>query len=83
MTPCARSNAARPHVSTPTLNTLSRLPVTFGLIGACVAVYLAVAIAGQAYGYPLNVGLVTQPSEVLARGAIVRLKLPVAVAARR
>jgi rhomboid protease GluP len=50
--------------------------VTFGLIGACVAVYLAVAIAGQGYGYPLNVGLVTQPSEVLARGALV----PAAVA---
>ncbi|HEX5700617.1 MAG TPA: rhomboid family intramembrane serine protease, partial [Rubrobacter sp.] len=58
------------------MNTLSRLPVTFGLIGACVAVYLAVAIAGQGYGYPLNVGLVTQPSEVLARGALV----PAAVA---
>ena len=58
------------------MNTLSRLPVTFGLIGACVAVYLAVAIAGQGYGYPLNVGLVTQPPEVLARGALV----PAAVA---
>jgi rhomboid protease GluP len=53
------------------LNSLSRLPVTFGLIGACVAVYLAVAFAGQSYGYPLNVGLVTQPTEVLARGALV------------
>jgi rhomboid protease GluP len=53
------------------LNSLSRLPVTFGLIGACVAVYLAVAFAGQSYGYPLNVGLVTQPPEVLARGALV------------
>ena len=41
-----------------------------------MAVYLAVAIAGQGYGYPLNVGLVTQPSEVLARGALV----PAAVA---
>ena len=49
------------------MNTLSRLPVTFGLIGACVAVYIAVAVAGQSYGYPLNVGLVTQPPEVLAR----------------
>ena len=41
-----------------------------------MAVYLAVAIAGQGYGYPLNVGLVTQPPEVLARGALV----PAAVA---
>ena len=45
--------------------------MTFGLIGACVAVYLAVAFAGQSYGYPLNVGLVTQPSEVLGGGALV------------
>jgi rhomboid protease GluP len=58
------------------LNTISRLPVTFGLIAACVTVYVAVAIAGQGYGYPLNVGMVTQPSEVLARGALV----PAAVA---
>ncbi|HWS80401.1 MAG TPA: rhomboid family intramembrane serine protease [Rubrobacter sp.] len=58
------------------MNTLSRLPVTFGLIAACVTVYAAVAIAGQGYGYPLNVGLVTQPPEVLARGALV----PAAVA---
>jgi rhomboid protease GluP len=53
------------------LNDLSRLPVTFGIIGACVVVYVAVAIAGQDYGYPLNVGLVTQPAEVLAQGALV------------
>lgn len=52
------------------MNNLSRLPVTFGLITACVIVYLAVAVAGQGYGYPLNVGLVTQPPEVLARGAL-------------
>ena len=58
------------------MNDLSRLPVTFGLIGACVTVYIAVAIAGQGYGYPLNVGLVTQPSEVLGQGALV----PAAVA---
>jgi len=61
------------------LNDLSRLPVTFGLIGSCVAVYVAVAIAGQGYGFPLNVGLVTQPSEVLAQGALV----PAAVARGR
>ncbi|HEX5912179.1 MAG TPA: hypothetical protein VFY54_03495, partial [Rubrobacter sp.] len=58
------------------MNDLSRLPVTFGLIAACVTVYVAVAIAGQGYGYPLNVGLVTQPPAVLARGALV----PAAVA---
>ena len=58
------------------MNDLSRLPVTFGLIAACVAVYVAVALAGQSYGYPLNVGLVTQPDEVLAQGALV----PAAVA---
>ena len=58
------------------MNDLSRLPVTFGLISACVVVYVAVAIAGQSYGYPLNVGLVTQPPEVLAQGALV----PAAVA---
>jgi rhomboid protease GluP len=53
------------------LNDISRLPVTFGLIGACVAVYVAVAIGGQSYGYPINFGLVTQPPEVLAQGALV------------
>jgi rhomboid protease GluP len=58
------------------LNEPSRLPVTFGLIAACVAVYVAVAFAGQTYGYPLNFGLVTQPNEVLAKGALV----PAAVA---
>jgi rhomboid protease GluP len=53
------------------LNNLTRLPVTFGLIGACVTVYVAVAVAGQTYGYPLNYALVTQPPEVLALGALV------------
>ena len=53
------------------MNSLPRLPVTFGLIGACVVVYLWVAFAGQGYGYPLNVGLVTQPGEVLNQGALV------------
>jgi rhomboid protease GluP len=52
------------------LNNFSRLPVTFGLIGACVAVYVAVAVAGQSYGWPLNVGLVTQPPDVLGKGAL-------------
>jgi rhomboid protease GluP len=50
--------------------------VTFALIGTCVAVYVAVAVAGQSYGYPINFGLVTQPREVLAQGAL----LPAAVA---
>jgi rhomboid protease GluP len=58
------------------LNELSRLPVTFGLIATFVAVYVAVALAGQGHGYPLNFGLVTQPPEVLAQGALV----PAAVA---
>ncbi|MDQ3941518.1 MAG: rhomboid family intramembrane serine protease, partial [Actinomycetota bacterium] len=58
------------------MNELSRLPVTFGLIGTCVAVYVAVAFAGQGHGYPLNFGLVTQPPEVLAQGAL----MPAAVA---
>jgi len=49
----------------------SRLPVTFGLIAACVAVYLLVAAAGAAAGVPLNVGLVRQPGEVLTLGALV------------
>ncbi len=53
------------------MNNVSRLPVTFGLIGACVAVYVAVALAGESYGYPLNVGLVTQPPDVLSKGALV------------
>jgi rhomboid protease GluP len=53
------------------LNNLSRLPVTFGLIGACVAVYLAVAFAGQSYGHPVNVSLVTQPFDVVGKGALV------------
>jgi rhomboid protease GluP len=52
------------------LNNFSRLPVTFGLIGACVAVYVAVAVAGQSYGWPLHVGLVTQPPDVLGKGAL-------------
>ncbi|MBA2713549.1 MAG: rhomboid family intramembrane serine protease [Rubrobacteraceae bacterium] len=53
------------------MNNLTRLPVTFGLIVACVTVYIAVAFAGATYGYPLNFALVTQPHEVLAQGALV------------
>jgi rhomboid protease GluP len=49
----------------------SRLPVTFGLIGACLAVYLLVALQGVALGLPLNVGLVRQPGEILNLGALI------------
>ena len=49
----------------------SRLPVTFGLIAACVAVYLGVATLGDASGTPLGAGLLSQPPSVLARGALV------------
>jgi len=48
-----------------------RLPVTFGLITACVVVYLAVAVVGSGTGTPLNVGLVNQPGNVLILGALV------------
>ena len=50
---------------------ISRLPVTFGLIGACVLVYMLVALQGAAIGVPPNVGLVQQPEEVLSLGALV------------
>jgi len=49
----------------------SRLPVTFGLIAACVLVYVLVAVQGALRGVPLNVGLVRQPSDVLILGALV------------
>ncbi len=50
---------------------LSRLPVTFGLIAACVLVYMLVALQGAAIGVPPNEGLVEQPREVLSLGALV------------
>jgi rhomboid protease GluP len=50
---------------------ISRLPVTFGLISACVLVYVLVALQGEAVGVPLNVGLVQQPREVLSLGALI------------
>jgi rhomboid protease GluP len=50
---------------------ISRLPVTFGLISACVLVYVLVALQGAAVGVPLNVGLVQQPREVLSSGALI------------
>jgi rhomboid protease GluP len=49
----------------------SRLPITFGLIIACVAVYLLVAAAGATVGAPFGEGLLLQPREVLALGALV------------
>ena len=49
----------------------ARLPVTFGLISACVLVYVLVALQGAAVGVPLNVGLVQQPREVLSLGALI------------
>ena len=48
-----------------------RLPVTFGLISACVLVYVLVALQGAAVGVPLNLGLVQQPREVLSLGALI------------
>lgn len=50
---------------------ISRLPVTFGLIAACVLVYVLVALEGAAVGVPPNVGLVQQPEAVLRLGALV------------
>jgi rhomboid protease GluP len=49
----------------------SRLPVTLGLITACVAVYLIVAAVGATAGIPFSVGVLRQPGEVLALGALV------------
>jgi rhomboid protease GluP len=49
----------------------ARLPVTFGLISACVLVYVLVALQGAAAGVPLNLGLVQQPREVLSLGALI------------
>ena len=49
----------------------SRLPITFGLIAACAAVYVLVAAAGSTVGAPLVRGLLLQPQEVLALGALV------------
>jgi rhomboid protease GluP len=49
----------------------SRLPVTFGLIAACVLVYLLVALLGTTIGVPLNEGLVQQPGQILSLGALI------------
>lgn len=55
------------------MSNISRLPVTFSLIAACVLVYVGVAALGTAYipPTPWNVGLVSQPGTVLSRGALV------------
>lgn len=50
---------------------LTRLPVTSGLIAACVLVYLGVAVVGSSSGTPIGVGLLGQPPEVLYLGALV------------
>jgi rhomboid protease GluP len=49
----------------------SRLPVTSGLIIACVAVYLLVAAVGTIDGASFGAGLVQQPGSVLALGALI------------
>ncbi len=50
---------------------LTRLPVTFGLIAACVLVYLGVAAVGASSGTPVAAGLLNQPGNVLVLGALV------------
>ena len=50
---------------------LSRLPVTFGLIAACVFVYFGVAAVGASAGVPFGTGLMRQPGQVLILGALV------------
>lgn len=49
----------------------SRLPVTFGLIAACVLVYLLVALLGTTIGVPPTEGLVQQPGQILSLGALI------------
>ena len=49
----------------------SRLPVTFGLIAACVLVYLLVALLGTTIGVPASEGLVQQPGQILSLGALI------------
>jgi rhomboid protease GluP len=49
----------------------SRLPVTFGLITTCVAVYLLVAAVGATVGTPFEDGVLRQPGSVLELGALV------------
>ena len=49
----------------------SRLPIAFGLIAACVAVYLLVAAVGATIGTPFEDGILRQPGNVLELGALV------------
>lgn len=49
----------------------SRLPVTFGIVAACVLVYLGIAAVGASAGTPMGVGLLDQPRNVLILGALV------------
>ena len=53
------------------MQNFSRLPITFGLIGACIALFIAVAAAGASYGVPINAGIVTQPAQVLQLGSLI------------
>ncbi len=48
-----------------------RLPVTFGLITACVGVYVLVAAVGVLVGIPFSAGMVRQPGSVLDLGALI------------
>ncbi|HZC19037.1 MAG TPA: rhomboid family intramembrane serine protease, partial [Rubrobacteraceae bacterium] len=50
---------------------VSRLPVTFGLVTACVGVYLIAAAVGTLAGTPFSDGLVRQPGYVLDLGALI------------
>jgi rhomboid protease GluP len=50
---------------------VSRLPVTFGLIAACVFVYFGVAAVAASVGISFGISLLNQPPEVLILGALV------------
>lgn len=50
---------------------MSRIPVTSGLIAACMLVYLGVSALGTSAGLPWNAALVEQPIEILYLGAMV------------
>lgn len=53
------------------MRNLTRLPVTFSLILACVLVYAAGTALAAASGIPWNAALVEQPSQILIKGALV------------
>lgn len=50
---------------------VSRLPVTFGLIAACVLVYFGVAAVAASLGVPFGAGLLNQPGPILDLGALI------------